>query len=99
MPQLFFAATTLGLNSSDAAGSVLGSGFLLFLVILAVVLFVNAVLWLFLPFVLISKLNQVIRRLKSIEGEVETMARNTKPAGSPGDKPSGDSPLSYHFGR
>jgi hypothetical protein len=34
--------------------------------------------WLFLPFMLLSKLNEIVRRLKSIETEAEATARNTR---------------------
>lgn len=52
------------------------------------ILFVNGILWLFLPFVLISKLNKITRRLEAVENAAEAIAKNTRPPGSQPEKPS-----------
>jgi len=57
------------------------------------------VVWLLFPFFLLSRLNEIVRRLKAIEGEVEGVNRNTKPPAKAGEKPAGESSLNYHFGR
>ena len=49
--------------------------------IIALVLLVNCVLWLFFPWLMISKFNRVIKHLKNIEEAAEQTARNTRPAG------------------
>jgi hypothetical protein len=68
--------TLASVSTSDLAAGTGG----VFILILGAVLIANGVLWLFLPFVLISKLNEVIRRLKSIEAESESIARHTRRA-------------------
>jgi hypothetical protein len=60
----------------SAGGGILG-------VLIVVILVVDAVLWLFLPFILISKLNRVIQRLEALEAIGEGLERNSR---KPGDK-------------
>lgn len=56
--------------------AVLGvNGLDFWIAIVAVLLAVNALLWLFLPFVLIARANTIIRSLKAIEQAVERSAR------------------------
>ncbi len=56
----------------------IGGGFAVLFVL--AVLVVNAVLWLFLPWVMLNKMNKMIERLRYIETAAESIARNTRPS-------------------
>ncbi len=42
----------------------------------------NAVLWLFFPWIVMSKMSAMTKHLKNIEVAVEAMERNSRPAGA-----------------
>ena len=58
----------------------IGGGFLALFIF--AVLIVNAVLWLFLPWIMLNKMNEMIKHLRNIEAATESTERNTRPPGA-----------------
>jgi hypothetical protein len=77
MHQLILAASS-GATFADLADMPLGS----FWFGVFVAACINIVIWFVLPFIVLAKLNEMIRRLKSIETATEASAENTRPPGT-----------------
>jgi hypothetical protein len=73
----------------DAAGGIV-------VLIIGSFLVVLCLLWLFLPFVIIGKFNELIKLQKTQVGELEEIARHTRPAPTAG-KPAHPRSVSADF--
>lgn len=56
------------------------SGIVAIIVLLALIY--NSILWLFLPWIMMSKMNTMIKHLKNIESATEAAERHSTPAGA-----------------